>query len=196
MDGSNRPPGFSLHPLFFTCLPCNAYIHVGRNMRMARYGHGSYDPIERIWRWLPSEQGPFEAAAEFKAAWRKMLADEAAGDSLRLYIVSDFRLTNQSSGWLWCSVGQLPVPLFLLISPPQNTTTPPSFFLSFFLSLHQHTTASATCPRDTSSVASASSATAPATLAQRSVRTYIHTYVHTCAIEGIDRSIDTSSSFA
>lgn len=52
-----------------------------------RYSHGSYDPIEHIWRWLSAEVGPFETAAEFKGAWRKLLGDSAAGDKLQLAIV-------------------------------------------------------------------------------------------------------------
>ena len=59
----------------------------GLPARFIRYGHGRYDPIERIWRWLPAEEGPFETAAEMTAAWRKLLDEEKDGDSLRFYIV-------------------------------------------------------------------------------------------------------------
>lgn len=51
-----------------------------------RYGQGSYDPVERIWRWLPDELGPFADAAGMGTALRKMTARE--DDGLFFYLVS------------------------------------------------------------------------------------------------------------
>lgn len=51
-----------------------------------RYGQGSYDPVERIWRWLPDELGPFADAAGMGTALRKMAAGE--DDGLSFYVVS------------------------------------------------------------------------------------------------------------
>lgn len=36
-----------------------------------RYGHGAYDPIERIWRWLPAEYGPYDTLAQWNDAWQQ-----------------------------------------------------------------------------------------------------------------------------
>jgi hypothetical protein len=51
-----------------------------------RYGHGGYDPIEQIWRWLPENLGPPEGALEMrKFLDRTMRAREA--DSATFYVV-------------------------------------------------------------------------------------------------------------
>lgn len=44
-----------------------------------RYGHNSYDPIERIWRWLPAELGPYETAAALTEAVQKAARSKADG---------------------------------------------------------------------------------------------------------------------
>lgn len=80
---------FPSQPRHVSSLPFSTLLHTHTQLNDCdgRYGHGSYDPIERIWRWLPAGEGPFETAAEFKDAWRRLLRDEAKGDKLRLYIV-------------------------------------------------------------------------------------------------------------
>ena len=50
-----------------------------------RYGHGSYDPVERIWRWLPAEMGPHENAQGMKEGVRKLVEEE---EGVVLYVVS------------------------------------------------------------------------------------------------------------
>jgi len=53
-----------------------------------RYGHGGYDPIEQIWRWLPESLGPPEGASEMrKFLDRTMRAREA--DSATFYVVRE-----------------------------------------------------------------------------------------------------------
>ena len=49
-----------------------------------RYGHGSYDPIEKVWRWLP--EGPYETAAAFQEAMHQRAQE--CKDRLDLIIVS------------------------------------------------------------------------------------------------------------
>lgn len=51
-----------------------------------RYGHGSYDPVERIWRWLPAEMGPHEQVLGMKEGVRKLVKEE---EGVVLYVVSE-----------------------------------------------------------------------------------------------------------
>lgn len=50
-----------------------------------RYGHGSYDPVERIWRWLPAEMGPHEQVEGMKEGVRELVKEE---EGAVLYVVS------------------------------------------------------------------------------------------------------------
>ena len=51
-----------------------------------RYGHGSYDPVERIWRWLPAEMGPHAQVKAMKEGVRKLAKEE---EGVVLYVVSE-----------------------------------------------------------------------------------------------------------
>lgn len=51
-----------------------------------RYGHGSYDPLEKIWRWMPAEMGPHEQAKGMIEGLRERVKEE--GDMV-FYVVSE-----------------------------------------------------------------------------------------------------------
>lgn len=57
-----------------------------------RYGNGSYDPLERIWRWVPAEMGPHEQAKGMMEGLRKRVKEE--GDMV-FYVVSGRRKSRE-----------------------------------------------------------------------------------------------------